>query len=195
MNLTVIKLGGSLMRSTELSYWLENIESVSLHSNVVIVPGGGEFADLVRNTQKERQFDDYVAHQMALLAMCQYGYLLNGMNKKLRIIEDMALFPSYFGKNLPLLWIPMSLINNDSDIAANWDFTSDSISLWLATKLCATRLVLVKSKVLNKTTTRNHIKNGDLDKGFQELSSSYSGEILFFEKKQYEQFHEFNFND
>lgn len=189
MTLTVIKLGGSLMRSVELPSWLESITSASKDSNIIIVPGGGEFSDSVRSLQKLHGFNEVTAHKMALLAMCQYGYLLAGMNPKLKIIEDIDSLPSQLGKGLPLLWIPTILMNDHSEIPASWDFTSDSISLWLATKLLATKLVLVKSKDLNstKTSIRKHINEHNLDKGFQELSDEFSGEILFFEKKQYQQ--------
>lgn len=189
MSLIVVKLGGSLMRSEELSDWLGSINFVATNSNVIIVPGGGEFADSVRSLQKHHQFDDVTAHRMALLAMSQYGYLLAGMNPKLQIVESVEVLPSYFDKSMPLLWLPNTLMMDDSGIAASWDFTSDSIALWLATKLLAEKLVLVKSKALSRSeiSIRKHINNHDLDEAFQELSNNYSGEILFFEKSQYKQ--------
>lgn len=189
MNLIVIKLGGSLMGSSELPSWLNSIESVSENSNIIIVPGGGKFADSVRNLQTKYQFDDLVAHKMALLAMCQYGYLLAGMNSKLKIIDDIDVITSNLDKQLPLLWLPLGLCDDNSEIPASWDFTSDSIALWLASKLTADKLILVKSKTLssNKSLIINHINNDDLDKGFQELINNYSGEISFMEKSLYSQ--------
>lgn len=191
MNLIVIKLGGSLMRSKELSSWLESIESVSRNSNIVIVPGGGEFADSIRNLQKTYQFDDLAAHQMALLAMCQYGYLLASMNSNFKIIKDTGILRSHFGKQLPLLWLPIDLIEDHSEIPASWDFTSDSIALWLAIKLAAQRLVIVKSKKLdnNRNSIINHINNNDLDKGFQRLIDKYTGELLIYAKSQHTELH------
>jgi len=189
LSLTVIKLGGSLMRSDELSSWLSSIESLSTNSTVIIVPGGGEFADSVRNLQKIHGFNDHTAHRMSLLAMCQYGHLLAGMSPNLQIIEDIDVISPSFGKNRPLLWLPLSLCDDDSEISASWDFTSDSIALWLATKLLAKKLVLVKSIDLNAAnlSIRNHIKMNHLDKGFQQLIEDYSGKILFLEKSQHGQ--------
>ncbi len=175
------------MRSSELSCWLKSIESASKSSNIIIVPGGGEFADSVRDLQNKYQFDDLAAHKMALLAMCQYGQLLVSLNKKLKIVSDIDTLMSDSGKHLPLLWLPLSLCDDQSDIPASWDFTSDSIALWLAIKLAAEKLILVKSKTLNsdRSFIRNHINNKDLDDGFQLLMDQYSGEICFMEKRQY----------
>ena len=175
------------MRSSELSAWLETIESFAADSNIVIVPGGGEFADKVREMQVLFKFNDLIAHRMALLAMSQYGYLLSGMNSKLQIVEDIDVLLSSLDKNLPFLWLPTVLIEDNSEIPASWDFTSDSIALWLAIKLAAHRLILVKSKDMTDASSsiQKHIENNEIDKCFQELNDIYSGEIYFMEKSQY----------
>jgi 5-(aminomethyl)-3-furanmethanol phosphate kinase len=186
LSLTVIKLGGSLMGSAELSSWLKSIELISKQNNIVIVPGGGKFADSVRDLQKIYHFNDLSAHSMALLAMCQFGYLLAGINSNIKVVDDLEKLQSSLGNQLPILWLPLSLTADQTEIEASWDFTSDSIALWLATKLSAENLVLVKSKSLNNDRKNivDHINNGDIDKGFQQLSDKYSGEITFFEKSQ-----------
>jgi len=176
------------MRSEALPEWLKSIELFATHSNIIIVPGGGEFADLVRDLQKQLKFDDRVAHRMALLAMCQYGHFLANMSPNLNIIEDIEDISSRLNKNKPLLWLPASLLNDKLEIEASWDFTSDSIALWLATQLAAVKLVLVKSIDLNEVeiSIEKHINKGHIDKGFQELRKFYPGEICYFEKGQYE---------
>jgi 5-(aminomethyl)-3-furanmethanol phosphate kinase len=187
LTVTVIKLGGSLMYSDELSAWLNSIESYAQTSNVIVVPGGGEFADLVRQLQKTHGFDDYIAHQMALLAMSQYGHYLAGINSKFRIVDDIDSISSSLGKSAPLIWLPLALVGDNSKIAASWDFTSDSIALWLATELGAEKLILVKSVDLSSTklSLREHINNCNIDNGFHTLRNNYSGEIYFMHKSQY----------
>lgn len=184
----MIKLGGSLMGSSELPLWLKRIESVSQNSNIVIVPGGGKFADSIRTLQKTYQFDDHVAHRMALFAMCQFGYLLANMTPQIKVVSDLHILSSNLGKYLPMLWLPLSLCDDNSDIEPSWDFTSDSIALWLATKLNAEKLILVKSKTLNsdRSTVISHINNNDIDKGFQKLMDDYSGKISFLARDQYQ---------
>jgi 5-(aminomethyl)-3-furanmethanol phosphate kinase len=176
------------MRSSELSSWLKSIQSLVTKTTIIIVPGGGEFADKVRELQDTLKFDDLIAHRMALLSMCQYGYLLAGMNTAIQIVEDIEAITSNMDKELPLLWLPTALIGDDTAIPASWDFTSDSIAIWLASQLAAQRLILVKSKELNNDSTsfEKHIENGDLDKGFQRLTDKYQGKVHFMEKSHYQ---------
>ena len=88
MTLVVLKLGGSLMHSEELPFWLNNIFSYPKKSTCIVVPGGGKFADQIRVSQKYFNFSDEIAHKMALLAMSQYGYFLTGINKSINIIKN-----------------------------------------------------------------------------------------------------------
>lgn len=187
MTITVIKLGGSLMRSSELTGWLGTIQSLATKTNVIIVPGGGEFADKVREMQSSLGFDEQTAHRLALLAMSQNGYLLAGLNKNLHVVEDLESLLSGLDKSIPQLWLPTILLEDDSEIPASWDYTSDSICLWLATKLAANSLVLVKALKQTELSVEEHIGNGALDKGFQKLTDKYQGEIHLINKKHHQQ--------
>ena len=74
----VVKLGGSLLGTPELKEWLALLAKQS-DGRIVIVPGGGVFADAIRQNQKMGEYDDVAAHQMALLAMEQYGLVLKSV--------------------------------------------------------------------------------------------------------------------
>ena len=74
MTKTVLKLGGSLMQSKELIFFLKNIFSQTNNSTCIVVTGGGKFAENIRKMQKEFKFSDEVAHKMALLSMKQYAF-------------------------------------------------------------------------------------------------------------------------
>lgn len=189
MTITVVKLGGSLMRSSELRDWLDTVQSLATMTNIVIVPGGGEFADKVREMQASLEFNEQIAHRLALLAMSQYGYLLAGMNQNIHVVGDLESLSSNLDKNIPLLWLPTALLIDESEIPASWDYTSDSIALWLATKLDANSLVLVKAKALKQTETslEDCIRNDVLDKGFQQLAEKFQGEVHLVYKRHYQQ--------
>jgi len=185
----VLKLGGSLMHSKELVVWLENIFSRTRDNIIIVVPGGGEFAGNIRETQRQLNFNNKIAHKMALLAMCQYGYFLTGINADIKILKNTKILR--LDKNIggSFLWLPDDLLENISEITENWDFSSDSISLWLATYLTADKLVIVKSKkiIYNQSTIKEHIANKDVDKGFEKNINKYKGEIFFLEKTEHYQ--------
>ena len=187
MPVIVLKLGGSLMRSKELVVWLENIFSRTRDNIIIVVPGGGEFAENIREIQKQLNFNNKIAHKMALLAMCQYGYFLTGINADIKILKNTKIL--CLDKNIggSFLWLPDDLLENISEITGNWDFSSDSISLWLATYLTADKLVIVKSKkiIYNQSRIKEHIANEDVDKGFKKNINKYKGEIFFLEKTEY----------
>ena len=65
--ITVVKLGGSFAGSVELPAWLDALARCA--GRVVVVPGGGPFAEAVRAAQPKMRFDDHAAHRMAVLAM------------------------------------------------------------------------------------------------------------------------------
>ena len=75
----VLKVGGSLSRGDRLHGLCQEIGRVGLRYRLLVVPGGGEFADLVRNHYSRYSLGETTAHRMALLAMDQYGCLLGDL--------------------------------------------------------------------------------------------------------------------
>ena len=143
----IVKIGGSLLGSPELSRWLEVLVKFS-KGHVIIVPGGGLFADAVREAQKLTNASDAVAHQLALLAMDQFGLLLAGMNDGLVTASSELEIAERGWQHRAMVWLPSQMILVDQSIPQNWQVTSDSLSAWLANKLGAEQLILVKSKSL-----------------------------------------------
>lgn len=143
----VVKLGGSLLGSPELARWLELLVKFS-DGKIIIVPGGGLFADSVREAQQISNASDEVAHQLALMAMDQFGILLAGMNAGLVTASSELEIAERGWQHRGIVWLPSKMAMADSKIPQNWQVTSDSLSAWLANKLGAEQLVLVKSKPL-----------------------------------------------
>ena len=143
----VVKLGGSLLGSPELAKWLETIVKFS-DGKVVIVPGGSLFANAVREAQKISNINDAVAHKLALLAMDQFGILLAGINPDLVTASSELEISERGWQHRGIVWLPSKMVLADEHIPKNWQVTSDSLSAWLANKLGAEQLILVKSKSL-----------------------------------------------
>ncbi len=139
---TVVKLGGSHAFSTHLRLWLKALTHGA--GRVVLVPGGGPFADAVRAAQPKMGFDDRAAHHMALLAMEQFGRALASLDPALVVADSVtAIRRALRGRKVPV-WAPTRMVLGDPEIPCAWDVTSDSLAAWLAARIGAKRLLLVK---------------------------------------------------
>ena len=145
----IIKLGGSLADSPDLIEWLK-ISERSGAGKIVIVPGGGPFADQVRQVQKHLGICDETAHKMALLAMDQYGLmladLLSEQTLNLKIVPSTSItaLQTALNKHLVPVWLPARQLMYNREIPQNWTATSDSLAAWLAGELQADQLFLIK---------------------------------------------------
>ena len=80
MNSAVVKVGGSLALYPEkLRALCTKLSEVSQKHKLIIVPGGGEFADVVRSLDKRFSLSCGASHKMAILGMDQYGLLLSDL--------------------------------------------------------------------------------------------------------------------
>ncbi len=140
----VIKLGGSLSNSKTLIKWLDILSRYG-KGRVVVVPGGGEFADQVRQAQHRWQFSDDIAHRMALLAMQQYGLMLSGLNSGFECAATIEDLSRILTSARVAIWLPQSDLLENAGISPNWNVTSDSLAVWLAHEMRAAQLVIVKS--------------------------------------------------
>ena len=136
----VVKLGGSLALSSSLKPWLQALS----RAGIVLVPGGGPFAEVVRAMQPATRFDDSTAHAMALLAMAQYGLMLKGLCPRFTA-QGLTALASHSPASPPSLWLPDLTLLEHPDIAHSWQVTSDSLSVWLAARLGIQNLLLIKS--------------------------------------------------
>jgi len=129
----IVKLGGSLASSPGLRAWLDVCASVGA-GRMVIVPGGGPFADAVRALQPQQGFDDASAHRMALLAMEQFGRMLIGMHPRLVAADSASAIGYALARSEVPVWMPSAMALACADIPASWNVTSDSLAAWLASR-------------------------------------------------------------
>ncbi len=141
----VVKLGGSLFRSAHLRTWLRALAG---RSGLVLVPGGGPFADQVRAAQARWGFDDSAAHHLALLAMEQFGRMLCALQPGLSPAETLAGIDERLRAGETPVWMPVPMVLADRQLPHGWDLTSDSLAAWLCGTLGAEGLLLVKSAPL-----------------------------------------------
>ncbi|MGH8698270.1 MAG: hypothetical protein ACREVS_17435 [Burkholderiales bacterium] len=142
---TVVKLGGSLLANTrQLDAVLHTIALVSRERGLLVVPGGGPFADAVREVDREVGLPDTAAHWMAVLAMDQYGHVVVSRLRGSVLVSAPHEVASAIESNLLPVLAPSRWLREADPLPHSWDVTSDSISAWVAGAVGAARLVLVK---------------------------------------------------
>jgi 5-(aminomethyl)-3-furanmethanol phosphate kinase len=139
--LAIVKLGGSHATGPYLKDWLTAIATEA--GSIVIVPGGGPFADAVRTAQVSMGFDDSAAHAMALIAMAQFGRALESLNPALRLTASRSAILHALEDGKVPVWSPEPMARAAA-LPETWDLTSDSLAAWLAGALGAGRLLLIK---------------------------------------------------
>jgi 5-(aminomethyl)-3-furanmethanol phosphate kinase len=139
---TVVKLGGSYAFSSALKSWIDAVAACAGH--VVVVPGGGPFAEAVRVAQPKMGFDDRAAHEMALLAMEQYGCALASLGAGWRLAASAAAIQDVLREGGVPVWSPTAMLREANDVPWSWDVTSDSLAAWLAGRIGAKRVLLIK---------------------------------------------------
>ncbi|MGP8320184.1 MAG: amino acid kinase family protein [Methanosarcinaceae archaeon] len=138
----VIKIGGSLIGSArELVRALHRYASAEGEC-ILLVPGGGMFADTVRTASDAYGISDEAAHWMAVLAMDQYGhYLADGAGTAL--VTDIREESIRAGVSVLLVYDLLKRsdsgegIRDSSGIEHTWNATSDTIAGWVASRLGA----------------------------------------------------------
>jgi aspartokinase-like uncharacterized kinase len=141
--LTVVKIGGGLAREAgpgALRALCARIAEAGTRHPLLVVPGGGEFADAVREHDRRFGLRPRSAHWMAILAMDQYGWALCDLIPGAARCTDLA---SVGDRGVSVL-LPATLLQERDPLPESWTVTSDSIAAWVAGAARAGRLVLVK---------------------------------------------------
>ena len=141
----VVKVGGALAAVPgALDAVARALPALARRGPVVVVPGGGPFADEVRRAQGELDLTEEAAHWMAVLAMDQYAMLLADLLPFARMEHDLDILRRARTGEV-LVVAPYRWMRDADPLPHTWDATSDSIAAVLAGTLGARELVLVKA--------------------------------------------------
>ena len=143
-DILVVKVGGSLME--KVSSVIATLKAAAsspdcAFEKIILVPGGGIFADEVRKMNA----DDETSHWMAILAMEKFGYMISALGIPAVDGFDDCLGGAGCangadctdGANAAklLLLLPYRLMREYDPLPHSWDITSDSIAAWAAAAL------------------------------------------------------------
>jgi aspartokinase-like uncharacterized kinase len=140
----VIKVGGSLAEEPErLRSLCAKLSEFAKKYELLVVPGGGRFADIVRDSDKRFNLSSGISHRMAILGMDQFGLLLSQI-----IPNSCATYLLHDAKQLSEIrvvpiFLPSRLMFKEDPLENSWDVTSDSIAAYVASRLQVAKVLLV----------------------------------------------------
>ena len=137
----VVKVGGGLLRAEGLEGLQRacaDATELARRRPVLVVPGGGPFADLVRAVDAQVGLADGVAHALALRAMDQLGVLLASL------LPDAELLTRLVAPGGLAIVVAASAFGGRPEVPESWTVTSDSLAVLAAAAIGASEAVLLK---------------------------------------------------
>jgi aspartokinase-like uncharacterized kinase len=120
------------------------ISRLAARYRLLIVPGGGQFADQARDAYSRFHLDETTAHNMALLAMDQYGFLLSRLISGSFLSADLSSACAAAESEKIAVLLPYVAIRQSDPLPHSWQVTSDTIAAWIAHQAQCRQLVLLK---------------------------------------------------
>jgi aspartokinase-like uncharacterized kinase len=143
----VIKIGGGLLSTIdELERVLSAVARLAASRRVLIVAGGGPFADAVREVDRRIGLTAGAAHWMAVLAMDQYAHLVASKLDRGIVVSSPREAAAALEERRVAVLAPSRWLAEVDPLPHSWDVTSDSIAAWVAGQVDARDLVLVKPR-------------------------------------------------
>ena len=139
-----LKIGGSLAEEPDkLRTLCMELSEMAKTQRITLVPGGGLFADVVRELDENFSLQDTIAHNMAILAMDQYGIFLSSITPGSRTTSTLNGARQHSEAKLVPILLPSKLMSQADPLPHSWEVTSDSITGYIAREQGSEKLVLV----------------------------------------------------
>lgn len=143
--LNVIKIGGGLASIPgALDRVCRAVDAAGSDYAILVVPGGGPFADAVRRFDESAGLSPDAAHWMAILAMDQYAEVLADRITRAVLVHEPGSIPGSLAAGRVAVLAPSRWLRAADVLPRSWAVTSDSIAAFVAGALDAARLVLIK---------------------------------------------------
>ncbi len=137
----VVKIGGGLLRAEGLDGLRRacaDATQLAAYRPVLVVPGGGPFADAVRAVDAQIGLPDEVAHALALRAMDQLGVLLAPL------LPGAELLTGLVAPSALAMVVAAAAFGDRAEVPRSWAVTSDSLAVLAAGAIGAEEAVLLK---------------------------------------------------
>src|SRR5579883_1104492 len=148
-SVTVVKVGGSLYDLPDLGSRLRRWLVEQVDSRLVLVPGGGKTADVVRHLDRCHNLGEETAHWLALRSLTLNAHFLASLLPSACVTGNVERFQLHWNKNeLPILDVhefARADEQRSDHLPHRWAVTSDAFAARVAVVLQARDLVLLKS--------------------------------------------------
>jgi len=174
-----IKLGGSLLDwgplKSRFSGWLAGQPPAR---NVVVV-GGGRLADQIRYYDELHQLDSAATHRAAVLSMSATAQLAASLLGNLPVVTECEHLRIKNESQTCVVLDPFLMLTQDAPsnsgvaLPLGWHVTGDSISAYLAQRVGAQELVLLKSSLpACDGTWQDVARSGHVDEYFPNIAKN-----------------------
>lgn len=143
--ISVIKIGGAVAAHPgAIEKVCRAVAEAARDHRIVVVPGGGPFADAVREFDRRIGLSADAAHWMAILAMDQYAHALADRITGAVLVEEPGAIGGVLETGRVAVLAPSRWMRSADVLPHSWEVTSDSVAAFVAGALDASRLVLIK---------------------------------------------------
>ncbi|TXT62284.1 MAG: hypothetical protein BAJALOKI3v1_630021 [Promethearchaeota archaeon] len=160
----LVKLGGNIIGNqnnliSSISQLRKLVNVQALFRKVIIICGGGEYANFIRILDQEISLGDDISHWASIIAMDINAKKIHYQFPEIRLISKFELLKNELenkeSSGKLLLFQPYNFLREKDDLPHSWNVTSDSIALFMTNALKLSHCVLVKDV------------DGILDKNYQ----------------------------
>ncbi len=170
MNDIILKIGGKIIENplnlkSTIFQLRELIINQKIINKIIIIPGGGSYANLIRSMDKKMDFDEDLSHWMAIYAMNTQGTKIINKFPEIEGINNIKPTKKSVNETKIFLFLPYEFLKQNDELPHSWDVTSDSITIFMANKIGLKECYLIKdidgildanNKVLREITPKRY---------------------------------------
>jgi hypothetical protein len=151
--MTLVKIGGKILENqNDLFFTINQLKTLvfkkKILNKVIIITGGGSYANFIRLIDKKLNIGDDLAHWGAILAMEWNSIKLHNQFPEIPLFLQLSELSDYLKKNSKerqmLIFQSFSFLYKEDILPHSWKVTSDSIAIHIASKLGLGKCFLIK---------------------------------------------------
>ncbi|TFF93563.1 MAG: hypothetical protein EU543_03350 [Promethearchaeota archaeon] len=152
-DIILVKLGGAIIEhennlTSSINQFKTLIFKKNIIKKVIIIPGGGSYANFIRYIDKKSHLGDDLAHWEAILAMNWNAFNIHNKFRNTNLISEFSSLQKTLKENSEseeiIIFQPFTYLKYKDELPHSWTITSDSIALYIANKYSLNVCYLIK---------------------------------------------------